>query len=64
MTHPKGTKFQPKLKLDMPFAEALQRFSLVEPKDFPRRRGGTKHKRRRSKAHPSDKRVTDSGDTN
>jgi hypothetical protein len=33
MTNPKGSKLEPKLKLDMPFAEAMARFDRVKHKD-------------------------------
>jgi hypothetical protein len=34
MTNPKGSKLAPKLKLDMSFDEALERFVRVTPKEI------------------------------
>jgi hypothetical protein len=33
MTHEKGTKLEPPLKLDMSFDEALSRFLVTDPKE-------------------------------
>jgi len=30
---PKGSKLEPKLRLEMPFGEALQRFAQTKPKE-------------------------------
>jgi hypothetical protein len=34
MTNPKGSKLEPKLKLDMTFDEALRRFVQTKPKEI------------------------------
>jgi hypothetical protein len=31
--NPRGKKLEPKLKLDMPFAEALERFARTDPRE-------------------------------
>jgi hypothetical protein len=33
MTHAKGTKLEPRLKLDMSFGEAMERFAVAKPSE-------------------------------
>jgi len=41
----KGRKLEPKLGLDMPFAEALERFVLTDPKEVERSIAKSKNKK-------------------
>jgi hypothetical protein len=42
----KGKKLEPKLKIDMPFAEALERFVQTKPKEVERSIEKAKQKKR------------------
>jgi hypothetical protein len=46
MTNPKGSKLEPKLKLDMTFDEALRRFVQTKPKEVERSIAKTKQRKR------------------
>ncbi len=45
MTNPKGSKLEPKLKLDMTFDEALRRFVQTKPKEVEKSIGKAKRKK-------------------
>jgi len=54
MTNPKGSKLEPKLKLDMTFDEALRRFVQTKPKEVEKsiakaKQSAAKHQKRKPK---------------
>jgi len=54
--NPRGKKLEPKLKLDMPFDEALRRFVQTKPKEVERSVEKAKQKKPSPKQPPRKKR--------